>query len=360
LKSLGHKEVDCVVLDIDEQQEKALNIALNKISGDWDMPLLNELLKDLSASGFDATITGFDAAEIEDLFRGDVPREVEEDGFDTEKALENIKEPISKRGDIWHLDKHRLRCGDSTARADVDLLMGGEKAKLVVTDLPYNVAYNQGSNNRHPSWKTRDGILNDSMPEEQFREFLKACYSCVKDSIEAGECMYAFMSSQEWHTIHGVLRETGWHWSSSIIWVKDTMVLGRKDWQPRYEAIWYGWVEGTQRIYPLKDERTQTDVWEFNRPKKSPLHPTQKPVDVISKPIVFSSRPGDIVLDVCGGSGTTLIAADKLQRIGYLQELDPKFVDVIVARYIESHGGDDSGVFLERDGVKTAYKDLGI
>jgi len=137
------------------------------------------------------------------------------------------------------------------------------------------------------------------------------------------------------------------------------MVLGRKDYQPRYEAIWYGWAEGAKRLYPLKDDRTQTDVWEFNRPKKNPLHPTQKSIDVISKPIVFSSEPGDIVLDVCGGSGTTLIAADKLNRAGYLQELDPKFVDVAVRRYIESRGA-DSDVFLLRGGVTTAYKDLGM
>jgi DNA modification methylase len=165
------------------------------------------------------------------------------------------------------------------------------------------------------------------------------------------------MSAQEWPTIDFTLRDVGWHWSSSIIWVKDSLVLGRKDFHPRYEALWYGWPEGTTRLYPLKEDRTQTDVWLFDRPKRSPLHPTQKSLELISKPISLSSRPGDIVLDLFGGSGSTLISADQLGRTAYLQELDEKFVDVILNRYIDHKGGSDD-VYLIRNGEKVAWKDI--
>jgi DNA modification methylase len=358
LSVLGYQEIDCVVLDIDEQKEKVLNVALNKISGEFDIPLLTDLLRDLNEDGFDVSLTGFDASELDALFNHEGKETiVEDDQFDVEKVVSKIKAPISRRGDIWLLGDHRLRCGDSTNIEEVALLMNGQKAKLIVTDAPYNVNFNNAGNTNHPSWKKREGILNDNMSTDAFREFLKKAFTCAFQAVVPGAAIFAFMSAQEWPTIDSVLREIGWHWSSSIIWVKDSLVLGRKDFQPRYESIWYGWPEGTSRLYPLKEDRTQTDVWEFDRPKKSPLHPTQKPLEVIGKAISLCSRDKDIVLDLFSGSASTLIASDQLGRVAYLQELDEKFVDVGVRRYIE-YKGTDINVYLLRNGEKMAYKQI--
>lgn len=358
LKHLKWTEVECVLVDLDEASEKALNIAMNKVSGEWDMPLLTDLLKDLSDSGFDVSLTGFEAADLSELLaNGAGTDEVKEDDFNAEEILAEIVTPISKRNDLWLLGRHRLRCGDSTIEAEVQELMNGQKARLIVTDAPYNVAYNNNGNANHPSWKKREGILNDNMPKENFRAFLSDAFTCAIKATEPGAAIYAFMSAQEWPTIDEVLREVGWHWSSSIIWVKDSLVLGRKDFQPRYEALFYGWNESGPRLYPLKEDRTQTDVWEFDRPKRSPLHPTQKSLELIAKPITLSSREGDIVLDLFGGSGPTLISADQLGRTAYLQELDEKFVDVIVKRYIELSGGSDD-VYLIRGGEKIAWENV--
>ncbi|WP_407312079.1 site-specific DNA-methyltransferase [Desulfosporosinus sp. SB140] len=358
----GLEEVPVIFLDLEGEKADAYLIADNKIQEetDWDIPLLTDLLKDLGENGFDVSLTGFEAAELDELFGNSGTsgsKEVEEDEFDAEEAVNQIEKPISQRGDIFLLGRHRLRCGDSTIDAEVQELMNGQKARLIVTDAPYNVAFNQNGNTNHPSWKKREGILNDNMSTEKFKAFLHEVFTCAIHAAEPGTAIYAFMSAQEWPTIDFTLREVGWHWSSSIIWVKDSLVLGRKDYQPRYEAIWYGWPEGTTRLYPLKEDRTQTDVWLFDRPKRSPLHPTQKPLDLISKPITLSSRSGDIVLDLFGGSGSTLIAADQLGRTAYLHELDEKFVDVIVKRYIEHKGGSDD-VYLIRNGEKTAWENV--
>ena len=353
LISLGYSEIECVVLDIDEQRERALNVALNKISGEFDIPLLTDLLRGLGEEGFDVSLTGFDAVEMDELFAEKKSGKVKEDGFDAEKAVAEIETPISQRGDVWLLGHHRLRCGDSTCQSDVDALMDGQKAKLLLTDAPYNVSYGSTS---HPSWKKR-GILNDSMSPERFQLFLRAAFTCAFNAVVPGAAIYAFMSAQEWGRFMPTLEAIGWHWSSTIIWAKDTLVLGRKDWQPRYEGIYYGWHGGAPRLYPLKENRKETDVWEFDRPKRSPLHPTQKPLDVLGKAIQFSSRTGDIVLDLFGGSASTLIAADQMNRTAYLQELDPKYVDVGVRRYIEQVKS-DTDVYLLRDGARMRYAEL--
>jgi DNA modification methylase len=351
-QKLGHTSVPVVCADdLTEEQVKAYRLADNKTAGfsTWDMDLLEVELEGLQAISFDMARFGFEEAVLE-------PEEIEEDDFEADKAVEEITTPISKKGDIWLLGRHRLRCGDSTSQADVDCLMDGQKARLIVTDAPYNVNFNNNGNSNHPSWKKRDGIMNDNMSTEDFREFLKKAFTCASKAVEPGAVIFAFMSAQEWPTIDGVMREIGWHWSSSIIWVKDSMVLGRKDFQPRYESIWYGWQEGTPRLYPLKEDRTQTDVWEFDKPKRNPLHPTQKPLSVISKAIKLSSRANDIVLDMFGGSASTLIAADQLGRVAYLQELDERYADVGARRYVEYKGSAD-GVFLLREGEKIAYAD---
>ncbi|WP_425057889.1 site-specific DNA-methyltransferase [Sporomusa carbonis] len=352
LKALGITEVDCVVVDMDKQRGKALNIALNKVSGDWDMPLLTDLLKDLEGSGFDVSLTGFEAAELEELF-GDTPAGiVKEDDFDADKAAAEITEPITQRGDLWQLGRHRLMCGDSTSKQDVLSLMDNKRARLIFTDPPWNVDY--GSDSKHPSWKPRQ-ILNDSMTPEQFHDFLLAAFCNMKAVSEEGCMTYVVMSGQEWGNLMTVMREAGYHWSSTIIWKKDTLVLSRKDYHTQYEPIWYGWLEGA-RFCPLRD-RKQSDVWEIARPKRSDEHPTMKPIALVARAIQNSSRAGDIVLDLFGGSGSTPIAAEQTGRICYTMELDPKYCDVIVKRYIGQIGS-ANGVFLQRDNVRLACSQI--
>ena len=357
MTSLGYTEIECVVLDIDEQREKALNVALNKIGGEFDIPLLTDLLHDLSGDGFDATLTGFDLTEMEDLFKEKTSGKVKEDNFDADKAAAEIQTPVSQRGDIWLLGRHRLMCGDSTSSEDVHKLMDGAKARCVFTDPPWNVDY--GSDTKHPSWKSRQ-ILNDKMSTEQFGAFLLSAFRCMAAVSEPGCMTYVVMSAQEWGNVMNVLREAGYHWSSAVIWAKDSLVLSRKDYHTQYEPIWYGWFEGTdgkaKRICPLKD-RKQSDLWQIPRPKVSVEHPTMKPVALVAKSLMNSSRTGDAVLDLFGGSGTTIIAAEQTERVGFMMELDPKYCDVITKRYIAQVGGDE-GVFLLRGNEKIPYREV--
>ena len=353
LTALGYKEIDCVVVDLDEQREKALNVALNKISGEFDIPLLTDLLMDLNEDGFDVSLTGFDAAEIDELFRDKTTANVKEDNFDTEKAIAEIKTPVTKKGDIWVLGSHRLMCGDSTMLSDVQKLMNGQKARFVFTDPPWNVDY--GSDTRHPSWKPRQ-ILNDKMSTEEFGAFLLRAFNCMREISEVGCMTYVVMSAQEWGSLMNVMREAGYHWSSTIIWKKDSLVLSRKDYHTQYEPIWYGWLEGT-RLCPLKD-RKQSDVWEIPRPKVSEEHPTMKPVSLVAKAMLNSSHIGDLTLDLFGGSGTTMIAAQQTGRVCFMMELDSKYCDVIVKRYVSQFGADS--VFLVTGSEKIPYAETQI
>ena len=349
LNSLGYTEIDCVVVDIDEQREKALNVALNKISGEFDIPLLTDLLKDLNEDGFDVSLTGFDAAELDELFKDKTAGNVKEDNFDADKAAAEIDIPITRRGDIWLLGRHRLMCGDSTSLEDISKLMDGNKARHIFTDPPWNVDY--GADAKHPSWKPRQ-ILNDKMSTEQFGAFLMQAFTAMKRVCEPGCMTYVVMSGQEWGNLMNVMREAGFHWSSTIIWKKDSLVLSRKDYHTQHEPIWYGWLEGT-RLCPLSD-RKQSDVWEIPRPKVSPEHPTMKPIALVARAILNSSHKGDLVLDSFGGSGSTLIAAEQTERTCHMLELDPKYCDVIVKRYIENTGS-DAGVFLLRSDEKIPF-----
>jgi len=337
LTALGYKEIDCVVVDLDEQREKALNVALNKISGEFDIPLLTDLLKGLNDDGFDVSLTGFDAAEIDELFRDKTAAGVKEDNFDAEKAAAEIKTPVTQRGDIWLLGSHRLMCGDSALLSDVQKLMDGQKARFVFTDPPWNVDYGSDT--------------NDRMSTEEFGAFLLRAFNCMREVSEAGCMTYVVMSAQEWGNVMNALREAGYHWSSTIIWKKDSLVLSRKDYHTQYEPIWYGWLEGT-RLCPLKD-RKQSDVWEIPRPKVSEEHPTMKPVSLVAKAILNSSHAGDLVLDLFGGSGTTMIAAEQTGRICFMMELDPKYCDVIVKRYVSQFG--DNAAFLLRGDEKIPH-----
>lgn len=351
LTAMGYTEIDCVVLDIDEQREKALNVALNKISGEFDIPLLTDLLRDLSGDGFDVSLTGFDAAEIDDLFRDKTTSNVKEDNFDADKAIAEIETPITRRGDVWILGKHSLMCGDSTSMDDVKTLMDGKKARFVFTDPPWNVDYGTSKN---PRWKNGRQILNDSMSTEEFGAFLLRAFTCMKEVSEPGCMTYVVMSAQEWGNLMNAMTALTYHWSSTIIWKKDTLVLSRKDYHTQFEPIWYGWPEGA-RLCPLRD-RKQSDVWEIPRPKVSEEHPTMKPVTLVAKAMLNSSHTGDFVLDLFGGSGTTLIAAEQTGRMCRMMELDPKYCDVIVKRFIEQVGSDET-ISLIRGGEKQSYKE---
>ncbi len=349
LTAMGYQDIDCVVVDLDEQREKALNVALNKIGGEFDIPLLTDLLRDLGADGFDVSLTGFDAAEMDDLFRDKPAGDVKEDGFDADKAVAEIETPVTQRGDVWLLGKHRLMCGDSTDLADVKTLMDGKTTRFVFTDPPWNVDY--GSDAKHPSWKPRQ-ILNDKMSTEAFGAFLLRAFTCMKEVSEPGCMTYVVMSAQEWGNLMDAMTGLSYHWSSTIIWKKDSLVLSRKDYHTQYEPIWYGWTEGS-RLCPLKD-RKQSDVWDVPRPKVSIEHPTMKPVTLVAKAILNSSRTGDLALDLFGGSGTTLIAAEQTGRVCCMMELDPKYCDVIVKRFIGQAGSDETA-YLMRNGSQIPY-----
>ena len=358
LRQLGFDEIDCVVVDMDEAREKALNIALNKISGEWDEHKLAIALQDIEAYGISTDITGFEQPELDRLFQK-MKREdgeVIEDDFDGEAEAAAIETPVTQLGDIWLLGKHRLMCGDSTDPAQVEQLMnfgnGSAKARMIFTDPPWNVDYGGAA---HPSWKQRQ-IMNDKMSAEDFYSFLLAAFKAMAIVSEPGAMTYMVMSAQEWGAAMGAMKEARFHWSSTIIWAKDSLVLSRKDYHTQYEPIWYGWLEGEKRLCPLQD-RQQSDLWQIPRPQKSPNHPTTKPVALAAKAINNSSRAGDTVLDLFGGSGTTLIAADQCDRIAFLMELDPRYADVIVKRYIQSRES-DAGVYLLRDEEKTAYHEI--
>ena len=244
------------------------------------------------------------------------------------------EEPKSKLGDVYKLGNHRVMCGDSCVQDDVDKLMDGELADMVFTDPPWNVNY--GADDKHPSWKPRT-ILNDFMGTEDFANFMNSAFKQINLHSKDGCPTYVVMSAQEWGNMMLSLATNDYHWSSTIIWNKNSLVLSRKDYHTKYEPIWYGWKGGAPRLMPLED-RKQSDVWDIDRPTKSELHPTTKPIELLEIPIKNSSKPANIVLDLFGGSGSTLIASEKLNRHARLMELDPKYVDVIVKRWEDFTG----------------------
>jgi len=308
----GFTEVPAVFAEyLTEAQRKAFVIVDNQLAlnASWDEELLALNLSELKDLDFDLTLTGFDPKEIDALFAAANP-EIKEDDFDVDAAS---KEPVlALPGDMWKLGKHTLMCGDSTIPEDVHKLMGGAKAKCVFIDPPWNVDY--GSDQKHPSWKPRT-IMNDKMSTDKFGAFLLSAFKCVSEVSEPGCMMYCVMSAQEWGNVMIALYEAGYHWSSTIIWAKDSLVLSRKDYHTQYEPIWYGWLEG-KRLCPLRD-RKQSDLWQIPRPKRSDEHPTMKPLALVGKALENSSNVGDVVLDTFGGSGSTLIAAEQTGRVCY-------------------------------------------
>ena len=343
LSDLGYEEIDCIVIDIDKQKEKALNIALNKITGEWNKELLADLIADLQDSDFDVSFTGFEPPEIEQLFNSVHDKKVTEDDFDIDAELE--KPAVAKMGDVWTLGRHRLVVGDSTLPETYDVLMAGAKANLVVTDPPYNANY-EGSAGK---------IKNDNMPDKEFYQFLFAAFVNMEQNMESDASIYVFHADTEGLNFRSAFKAAGFYLSGCCIWKKQSLVLGRSPYQWQHEPCLFGWKKGGKHNW--YSDRKQTTIWEFDRPKKSDSHPTQKPVGLIAYPIKNSSMSNCIVLDPFGGSGSTLMACEQTNRICYTIELDEKFADVIVNRYIEQAGSAEN-VFVERDGVKIPYSEL--
>ena len=343
LIDMGISEVDCVVVEMDENKEKALNVALNKISGEWDKDKLALLISDLQAEDFDVSLTGFDAAEIDDLFKDTIQDKIKDDDFDVDAELQNPT--ITKLGDVWQLGRHRLVCGDSTVAETYDMLLGEEKVNLVITDPPYNVNY-EGSAGK---------IKNDNMEDDNFYNFLFDAFSNTEKCMTDDASIYVFHADTEGLNFRKAFKDAGFYLSGTCIWKKQSLVLGRSPYQWQHEPVLFGWKKkGKHQWYTGRKEST---IWEFDKPKKNGNHPTMKPILLLAYPIMNSSMSNCLVLDPFGGSGSTLIACEQTDRIARTIELDEKFCDVIIKRYIEQVGTSD-GVFVTRDGVTLKYSEV--
>lgn len=344
LKDLGYTEAQCVVLHIeDEAKVKALNIALNKISGEWNEQLLADLLVDLQDAQFNLDLTGFEAPEIDQLFSKLHNKDIEEDNFDVEEELKNPA--FSQAGDIWTLGRHRVLCGDSTLPETFKLLMGGKRANLVLTDPPYNVNVEE----------TAGKIKNDNMPDADFYNFLFCAFVNMEQNMEKDASIYVFHADTQGLTFRRAFADAGFYLSGCCIWKKNALVLGRSPYQWQHEPCLFGWKKGGSHQW--HSDRKQTTIWEYDRPKSSKDHPTMKPIALMAYPIKNSTMTNCIVLDPFLGSGSTLIACQETGRICYGVELDEKFMDVIVKRYIEQVGSTD-GVSVLRDGRIYRYDEL--
>lgn len=342
-QKLGLKEVPCIVADdLTDAQVKAFRIADNRVTeeAEWDWDLLKIEIESIVDINIDDL--GFNEDEIKNLFKEEQNEVIEDD------APDPPENPISKRGDIWLLGRHRLMCGDSTSEEDVNILMNGNKAHMCFTDPPYNVSI---GTIKHPKFKQRE-IENDSMSKDDFKIFVKEYTSRIKENTLG--CVYIAGPQGEMGRVMFIEADEQMHCSTTIIWNKDQFTLGRGKYQNKYEPIWFGWVENGSRF---SDKRTLVNVWDIPRPKKSDLHPTMKPIELVVRAINDASLKSDIVLDLFGGSGSTLIACEQTERINYSMELDPKYVDVIVNRYINFKESEDD-VFLIRDGNKIKYSEV--
>jgi DNA modification methylase len=326
-RKLGLELVPVVVLDhLSPTQRRALIIADNRIAENagWDEEMLRIELAALADDDFDLSLTGFDADALADLMAGEEP---ENEGQTDDNVVPEVSEtPVSRPGDVWLLGKHRLLCGDATDPASYPALLGDEHVAMIWQDPPYNVDYANTAKDKQRG--THRPILNDNLGEG-FQDFLLAALKPALARCDGA--IYIAMSSSELDALQAAFRAAGGKWSTFIIWAKNTFTLGRADYQRQYEPILYGWREGVSHYWC--SDRDQGDVWFFNKPTKNDLHPTMKPVELVERAIRNSSRPGELVLDCFGGSGTTLIAAEKAGRIARLMELDPKYVDVIVRRW---------------------------
>lgn len=327
LKDLGITEVECIVVDLDKTNEKALNIALNKIQGDWDEDKLEALLQELKLEEFDMNLTGFDFDEVDEMLK-DISGSKEDD-FDIDSAYEEIEEPITKPGDIWILGNHRLMCGDSTIQENIKKLMNNRKSDMVFTDPPYLMNF---EGNVHAdgskSFNARYGkIKNDNMNREDGDKFILKMFEIIKKYNKGAYYVCFYRLGLDY--IFRALDKLNNRYKALIIWNKGNHTLSNSDYMSKYEPIIYGWFQS----HLFYGNRSNFDIWDIERTKKNELHPTMKPVDLVVEAIKNSSKVEDIILDLFGGSGTTLIAAEQMNRICYMMELEPKYCDVIVKRW---------------------------
>lgn len=328
-KDLGLcEEIEVSVVDLPLDKEKALNVALNKISGRWDDDKLALLLKELDADILD--LSGFGEDEIQDVIEQyDMRLDMENEAIDDEFEIELPEKPKATLGNIYQLGNHRLMCGDSTNKEHIELLMDGDKADLLITDPPYNVNY---------EGKTEDSlkIQNDNKTSSEFYEFLKSAFDSVADYLREGASFYVWYASSEVVNFVSSLVDTNFLVKQELIWFKNSLVLGRQDYHWQHEPCLYGWKnDGSHMWY---GDRKQTTILEFDKPLANKEHPTMKPIPLFDYQIKNSSKKGDKILDIFGGSGTTMIACEQNKRCAYLMELDPRYVDVIIDRWEEFTG----------------------
>ncbi len=347
LLDMGITEVECVVVEMDAEKEKALNIALNKISGEWDKDKLALLIADLQGADFDVSLTGFEPAEIDSLFKD--KEDAQEDNFDVDAELE--KPCFSKPGDIWQLGRHRVICGDSTKPETYALLLGDTKVNLVCTDPPYLVKLES----------TSGKIKNDDLDDEQGYAFLKSAFECFHEAMAKDASIYVFYATAKACVFHDAYEDAGFKVGAGLVWKKDRLVLTRTDWKYIHEPIIWGWRKDGKHIW-YGDQKQKT-VFEFDRIKNSKEdgcgHPSSKPVPLIAYLVKQCTMTNGLVLDGFLGSASTLIACEQLNRVCYGIELEPKFVDVAVQRYIAQVGSPD-GVSVQRDGLTYRYDELAV
>ena len=346
-KEEGITEVPCVYVDhLTDAQKKAYILADNRMAMDagWDEELLAVEMQELQDLGYDLSMTGFDEKELADLFSDGTDSDAKDDDFDLTAALE--KAAFVERGDIWTVGRHRLMCGDATSADDVSALMNGVKANLILTDPPYGVSFKSSSGLT---------IQNDSMKNEEFYTFLLLAFKCMADHLEKGGAAYVFHADTEGLNFRRAFIDAGFHLAGCCIWVKDSLVLGRSDYQWQHEPVLYGFMQnGKHKWY---SDRKQTTIWHFDKPKRNANHPTSKPLDLLGYPIGNSTQENAVVIDTFGGSGSTLMACEQMNRICYMMELDEKYASVILRRYVEDTG-DAEGVYVIRNGQQIPYSDL--
>jgi len=343
-KEEGITEVPCVFAEhLTEAQKRAYIIADNRLalSAGWDAEMLSVEIADLQGADFDISLLGFDNAELNKLLSG--IEDVKDDDFDVDAELKNPA--ITQLGDLWHLGNHRLVCGDSTKPETFALLMDGKQANLVVTDPPYNVNY-EG---------TAGKIKNDNMADDKFYQFLLDAFTLTEKAMARDASIYVFHADTEGLNFRKAFSDAGFYLSGTCIWKKQSLVLGRSPYQWQHEPILFGWKKSGKHAW--YSDRKQTTIWEFEKPRKNGDHPTMKPVQLIAYPVLNSSMTGSIILDPFGGSGSTLIACEQTDRVCFMVELDEKYCDVIVKRYIEQVGTNES-VYLIRDGKKLRFSDV--
>ena len=346
LTELGFDEIECIVIGVDKTKEKALNIALNKISGEWDFESLAKLLEGLREEDYNIELSGFDMKECEKLWDEYMPKDEQE-----EEDIPGVPaEAVIQSGDIILMGKHRLICGDATKAEDMIKLMDGKKAKLTVTDPPYGISY---------VGKTEDAltIQNDNLNDEEFYNFLLESFKRLYEISDDGASIYVFHADAKGLIFRQAFIDSGFKHSQCCIWVKNNFVMGRQPYQWQHEPIIFGWRPTGAHYW--NGDRKQSTIWNFDKPRVNDVHPTMKPVPLIEYIIKNSSKYGDIVVDTFLGSGTTILAADKADRVCFGSELDPKYCQVIIERWINyKEGINGENVIVERNGQQYKYSEL--